>query len=223
MPGMDGTGDLFAAFTSAIDAETQVVRYPTDCSLGYAELEQLVLSELPSDRPYLLLGESFSGPIALSIASTRPALLRGVVLCCSFASNPRPKLAPLHGLVQWLPGRPPTDLLLWFLAGRFATPALRDALSRALAQVSPAALRARMAAVIGVDVVPRLHSISVPLLYLQATEDRVVPPSAAHAILDTVTRSRLVALDAPHFLLQTCPQAAATAIHEFLRELEHAF
>jgi pimeloyl-ACP methyl ester carboxylesterase len=219
---MDGTGDLFAAFTSAVDAETQVVRYPTDRSLGYAELEQLVLSELPSDSPYLLLGESFSGPIALSIASTRPALLRGVVLCCSFASNPRPKLAPLRGLVKWLPGRPPTDPLLWFLAGRFATPDLRDALSRALAQVSPAALRARMTAVIGVDVVPRLDSIRVPLLYLQATEDRVVPPSAAQTILDTVPRSRLVQIDAPHFLLQTRPLAAATAIDEFLRELEHA-
>ena len=79
-----------------------------------------------------------------------------------------------------------------------------------------------MTAVIGVDVVPRLDSIRVPLLYLQATEDRVVPPSAAQTILDTVPRSRLVEVDAPHFLLQTRPQAAATAIHEFLRELEHA-
>lgn len=222
LPGMDGTGDLFAEFASAVGAETQVVRYPTNRSLSYAELEELVVSELPSDSPYVLLGESFSGPIALSIASTRPTLLRGVVLCCSFAANPRPGLRPLRGLVNWLPDRAPIDPLMWFLAGRFATPALRDALTRAVERVSPAALRARMTAVIGVNVVGRLHSISVPLLYLQASEDRVVPRSAARIILENAARSRLVEIAAPHFLLQTRPKEAATLVEGFMQETEHA-
>lgn len=222
LPGMDGTGDLFAEFASAVAAQTQIVRYPADRPTSYEELQQLVASELPTDAPYWILGESFSGPIALSIASTRPPLLRGVVLCCSFARNPRPGLGRLRGLIHWLPDRPPIDPLMWFLAGRFATPALRDALSRALARVSPAALRSRMSAVLGVDVIPKLQSISVPLLYLQATEDRVVPAKAARDILENVPRSRLVALVAPHFLLQACPREAAEVIEAFAREAEPA-
>jgi pimeloyl-[acyl-carrier protein] methyl ester esterase len=222
LPGMDGTGDLFHPFVDAVGMKTQIVRYPTSQPLNYRELERLVSSELPSDEPYVLLGESFSGPIAISIAATRPPLLCGVVLCCSFTRNPRPGLAPLRGLVNWLPGRPPLAPLDWFLAGRFGTPQLREALARSLAQVSPAALRARMTAVIGVDVGPVLPSISVPLLYLRATEDRVVPASASEVMLKEVPRAEVVDLVAPHFLLQTVPKEAAAAVNQFVRKVEHA-
>ncbi|WP_222623176.1 alpha/beta fold hydrolase [Ramlibacter cellulosilyticus] len=222
LPGMDGTGELFRAFVNAVRLDTQIIRYPTDRALGYTELEQLVLSELPPEEPYLLLGESFSGPIALSIAARRPPSLRGVVSCCSFARNPRPGLAPLRALVNWLPDRPPIDPLMWFLAGRFSTPELREALSRALAQVSPSALRARLTAVIGVDVVATLHSISVPLMYLRASEDRVVPAAASEIILDNVPGSRAEELVGPHFLLQTRPKEVAKLVEEFMQAVEHA-
>lgn len=219
LPGMDGTGDLFGAFVDAIRAKTRVVRYPASQPLGYGELETLVASELPADEPYVLLGESFSGPIALSIAAKDPPLLRGVVLCCSFAKNPRPALGPLRGLVDWLPDRPPLRALEWVLAGRFATPKLREALARALRKVSPGALRARMTAVMGVDVVPVLRFISVPILYLRAVEDRVVPPSASHLVLANVSRGKVVEIVAPHFLLQTAPGEAGKIVDEFLGEV----
>lgn len=222
LPGMDGTGELFGAFADAVRVDTQIVRYPTDRALGYTELERLVISELPSQEPYLLLGESFSGPIVLSIAARRPPFLRGVVSCCSFARNPRPGLGPLRALVNWLPDRPPIDPLMWLLAGRFSTPELRAELSRALGQVSPAALRARMTAVIGVDVVPKLHSISVPLMYLRASEDRVVPAVASQIILENVPRSRAEELVGPHFLLQTQPEEAARLVEDFMQAAEHA-
>lgn len=222
LPGMDGTGELLGEFASAFGGDTQVVRYPTRRPLNYAELQALVTSELPSTAPYVLLGESFSGPIALSIASTKPRYLRGLVLCCSFARNPRPGLGLLRGLVNWLPDRPPIDLLMLVLAGGLATPELREALQRALAAVSPATLRARMTSVIGVDVRPELPAISIPLLYLQGSEDRVVPPSAARTILEKVPQGRLVEIAAPHFLLQTRPSEAATAVKAFIQEVEHA-
>jgi pimeloyl-ACP methyl ester carboxylesterase len=219
---MDGTGDLFGAFKAAVRAKTHVVRYPTSQALGYGELENLVASELPANEPYVLLGESFSGPIALSIAAKHPPLLRGIVLCCSFAKNPHPGLGPLRGLVNWLPDHPPLRVLEWFLAGRFATPNLREALARALAQVSPDALRARMTAVMGVNVVPMLRSISVPLLYLRAVEDRVVPHSASRVVLENVSRGRVVEVVAPHFLLQTASGEAAMVVDKFLGEVSGA-
>jgi pimeloyl-ACP methyl ester carboxylesterase len=222
LPGMDGTGDLFGAFAQAVRVETQIVRYPTDRALGYSELEQLVISDLPSHEPYFLLGESFSGPIAISIAARRPANLCGVVLCCSFARNPRPGLGPLRGLVNWLPDRPPIDPLMWFLAGRFSTPELREALSRALVQVSPPALRARMTAVTDVNVVPQLRSIAVPLMYLRASEDRVVPAASSQTILENVPESRTEEVVGPHLLLQTRPKEAATMVEDFLQATDPA-
>jgi len=44
LPGMDGTGEMFAPFVSALgrSCNTLCVRYPGDVALGYAELEALV-------------------------------------------------------------------------------------------------------------------------------------------------------------------------------------
>lgn len=214
---MDGTGDLFASFVHAVRTKTQVVRYPASRPLTYGELEDLVLSQLPATEPYVLLGESFSGPIAIAIAARRPPLLRGLVLCCSFARNPRPGLSPLRGLVGGLPARPPVSALMWFLAGRFATPELRQALSRALAQVAPSVLRSRLRAAMDVDVAPLLRSLTVPVLYLRALEDRVVPASASRLVMENVDRGRTVDLAAPHFLLQVAPEAAARVVEDFVR------
>jgi pimeloyl-ACP methyl ester carboxylesterase len=126
--GMDGTGALFAAFRHALGpgVRTIVVSYPPDEDLGYAGLEAVARLQLPQDEPFTLLAESFSGPIAISIAASRPAGLRGLILVCSFGRSPRPLLAPLRPLVRFLPIRSvPTGLLAWRTLGRFATPALR--------------------------------------------------------------------------------------------------
>ncbi len=72
LPGLDGTGLLFDEFTSALGSDVDVIvaSYPVNKPLGYAELEPIARSFIPSDNPFFLLGESFSGPIALSIAAS---------------------------------------------------------------------------------------------------------------------------------------------------------
>ena len=94
LPGLDGTGKLFAGFIRAIgaDAKVQVIAYPHDEPLGYGELEALVRAALPTDRRYVLLGESFSGPLAIRLAADPPRGLAGVILCGTFAKNPFPWL-----------------------------------------------------------------------------------------------------------------------------------
>lgn len=71
LPGLDGTGKLFAEFVRALNptVECVVVAYPKDQPMGYEELEGLVVSALPKDRAFVLLGESFSGPLAIRIAA----------------------------------------------------------------------------------------------------------------------------------------------------------
>jgi hypothetical protein len=110
---------------------------------------------------------------------------------------------------------PPTLAAPWLYAGR-ATPELRRAHASAMARVSPKVLRARIAAVLGVDYRPLLQRVEVPMLYLCAKADRLIPTAASRTILDLRADVKLTEIDGPHFLLQTEPQACARAVEKFM-------
>lgn len=220
LPGMDGTGRLFGPFVEALGAGTRtiVVPYPADEALGPRDLERIARSHLPADTPFVLLGESFSGPIAVAIAASPPPGLRGLVLCCSFASSPRPSLrwlGPLTGVLPLGAGA----LLHRALLGRFATPGRRRELTEAIAAVAPGVLRKRLRAVLATDVVAPLARVRVPVLCLRATEDLVVPRAATEGILRALPTARLAEVDGPHLLLQTRPDDGAKLVADFAREV----
>lgn len=219
LPGLDGTGLLFANFAASLgpDVKIIVVSYPTDAAVGYSALEPIARSFLPKDQPFFLLGESFSGPIAISIAASRPSGLLGLVLCCSFARSPRPSLAVFRPLLAVAPVAVlPLALLSFFVLGRFSSPALRRSLAESLAQVSPSVLRARARAALSVDVSALLARVGVPVLYLRALEDRVVPESASQSVVAFAPTTKVVEFPAPHFLLQVAPSQAAATVREFM-------
>jgi pimeloyl-ACP methyl ester carboxylesterase len=217
LPGMDGTGDLFSSVLPLLSqvVRTQVVSYPPDQPLDHAQLAEFVLEQLPQDRPFALLGESFSGPIAAAVAArSTPAAL---ILACSFVTNPHRLLRVLRPLLPWLP-RPTTLLrpLGLALMGSHATPQLRTALAQALRQVRPEVLKFRAAASLGADARASLAAVRCPVLYLRAKEDRVVPRRCLDDVLRTRPDTAVAEIDGPHFLLQTQPAASAQAIASFL-------
>jgi pimeloyl-ACP methyl ester carboxylesterase len=65
-----------------------VVSYPEDKPFGYEDLKQIVREAVPNDCGFVILGESFSGPLAIMTAAEKPGGLLGVILCASFAGNP---------------------------------------------------------------------------------------------------------------------------------------
>ena len=226
LPGMDGTGDLFEPLKQAMGphAVIDVVRYPGQQVLGYDELEPLVRAQLPTQEPFVLLGESFSGPLAISIAASRPAGLRGLILCCSFARRPKPAMAMLRaGLLELsmslVHSRAMRVPMRHLLLGRAASPHLAGLLQASLKQVSVAVMTRRMKEVQRVNVVDGLSRVHVPAMYLQARQDRVVPKQAAAIIQRKLSALRVVKLDGPHGLLQASPAAAAEAIENFCRDL----
>lgn len=219
LPGMDGTGDMFAPFVAAMGCLCNIlcIRYPDDVALGYAELEALVRVQLPHDAHYVVLGESFSGPIAASLSATPPPGLVGVVLCCTFLCNPRPQFALLGGLLEFAPLKAaPIVAIAPVLLGRYSTVALRTALSNALAQVSTKTLQARLLAVLQVDVRARLAAATIPVLYLRAKQDYLVPASAAAEVQASLPSVAVVSIDGPHLLLQANPVPAVAAIRQFI-------
>src|SRR6266705_1230636 len=68
LPGMDGTGELFAPLLQALSpaVSTIVVRYP-DEPLDYPEHERVAVAALPTDRPFLVLLPPQNIPEALAV------------------------------------------------------------------------------------------------------------------------------------------------------------
>ena len=81
LPGMDGTGLLFEPLVKALPPSltARVVAYPPDQLLGYNELLQLVQKSAEEGGDFVVVGESFSGPLALMLAARRPVAWCGVM------------------------------------------------------------------------------------------------------------------------------------------------
>jgi pimeloyl-ACP methyl ester carboxylesterase len=219
---MDGSGLLFAEFIASLapGVDAIVVSYPADAVLGYAELETLARAALPTDRPFVLVAESFSGPVAISLAASSPVGLRGVVLVCSFARSPIAAPRLLRSLLSMFPvWLVPIQMAAAVLLGRFGSSALRGRLSSAMASVRPSVWRARIRAVLSADVTTRLSKVTTPILYLRATGDRVVPRSASELISGSLPSVRVVDIESPHFMLQAKPAESAAQVQVFVREL----
>jgi pimeloyl-ACP methyl ester carboxylesterase len=224
LPGMYGTGDLFAPFIAALRparVDTRVVRYPPREPLGLEALRRIASEALPRDVPCVLLAESFSGPIAMAVAASRPPQLRGLVLCATFVRNPQPLLSRLALCVGALPGglRPPAALLDRMLLGPFSTAPLRSALVKAVGEVTPEVMLARLRALRAMDAASALQAVDVPTLYLQALRDRLVPDAASREVARLKPGLHVRRIDAPHALLQAVPDEAAREVARFMAEL----
>jgi len=223
LPGMDGTGIMFEPLVRALPPELSpvVVTYPGDAPLSYEELLPYARSFLPAGEPFILLGESFSGPLALRLAAANPSGLAGLILSAAFVDNPirffpracRRLIRPFL-FSYWPP---------WFrfraLLGGYAAPALFELVVRSHAAVSPAVLAARAREVIGIDAADALAACCVPLLYIAGSQDRVVPRHNLTRIKNIYPNARAVILPAPHLVLQAAPREAAKVIAEFAASL----
>src|SRR6516162_4262593 len=118
LPGMDGTGTLFGPFISRLpeSVRVEIVTYPEQEFLDYEQLGERVRAGLPRIGPYVIIAESYSGPLALSLAVRPVGDLRAIVLVSSFVSRPRGRIG---ARVATLPLkhrprlRPPDWVLRW--------------------------------------------------------------------------------------------------------------
>jgi len=225
LPGMDGTGILFEPLLELLppELEVKVVSYPVNEPCGYEGLVERIRAALPEDGPYFLVGESFSGPLAIMVAEGRPAGLQGIVLCASFVRSPAGWLARfMDALVtRWTLAMVPAFFKSRMLLGAGAGPRLRMLLSRAESLVSPEVMVARIKAVMRVDVSEELRRCPVPVLYLRAERDHLVPTHCSEMIAECNPDSRIVSVVGPHLVLQTNPADVIAAICEFIERRNH--
>jgi pimeloyl-[acyl-carrier protein] methyl ester esterase len=220
LPGIDGSGRLYGPLLAARPRafRPEVVSFPPDVALGYDELTALVRERLPRGA-FVLLAESFSGPIAVRLAAERPRGLVAVVLAATFLHAPlNPLLHPLRGLVgaRFFTLAMPAPVVRWFMAGPDAPAPLVAEVQRAVAAVTPGVMAHRAAAALGVDVREALARTDVPLLVVSPTRDRLIRTDVADEIVALRPDAEVALVDAPHMVLQRCPHASLARIEEFL-------
>jgi pimeloyl-ACP methyl ester carboxylesterase len=218
---MDGSGELLAEFAKELSGRLhfEIIGYPPDLALGYEDLSAYVLPKLPKKRPFVLLGESFGGPLALTVAAGKPHGLVGVILCASFAKFPVGAVRALGPLVKLGPAQLPLPLLSWVLLGPWATSSWRARIAQGIGRLSPSVRRARVVAALGVDLLPAVGELTMPLLCIRATEDRLVWGGAGRALVASARIAQLIDVRAPHFVLQSAPKECAEAVVSWVQEL----
>ena len=218
LPGLNGSNRLFAPLLAEL-AGLQVapLQLPEQ---GPQDSDSLISALLPQlgDSPFVLLGESFSGRLAYALAQLQPPGLRGVIFAAAFLARPQP-LLPLSRYLP-LPKRLLShDLLLKLLCvGQQASPELLALLREEIRQLPDALLRARL------HTLAQLHEpsrpLALPALHLWPQQDRLISRNAAASLNRHCSDLRQIALEGPHFILQSRAAACAQAIKEFIAELD---
>lgn len=233
LPGMDGTGGMFAAFLEALAwPRTEVVALPQEGDQSYIHLSHVVRTQLPA-CPFILLAESFSGAIAALLIQQGLPQLRGVVFAASFISPPPAWLinlalsVPLKHLMSW----PGADWAIRYLMCAWKHEHLVEQLRQALKSVPQDVLHARIEALrtLNQAIDTRMFTTNLaparpwPVLNLIATQDRLVSRYQAEQIARCYPWCVNQVVAGPHLLLQSAPGPCAKAVRAILVQgsIEH--
>ena len=221
LPGLDGTGRLFGPFVKALPShlKASVVAYPADVPETYSELATRVRKALPPDRPFAIVAESFSGPVAIEVAATKPGGLKALILVGTFVQQPvRFVPAWMRLLVPNCLFRlsPPTWLLRRLVAGDGASEELLLETRAALRLVKPAVLASRCSDAMSVNIADRFLQVQVPMLYVTGLRDRLLGQTTVQELKGLRPDLEVAPIEAPHFVLQRCPAEAAAVVSRFL-------
>lgn len=187
VPGMDGTGKLFYRQVPLLARSHRVVTYtlrnaaPT-MDVLVTDLARLIDTAAPAERRAIIIGESFGGALALSLALAKPEQVSGLVILNSFpyfAPQFRLRIAAL-GLSALPWGA--MGLVRRLTAFRLHSPHTRPEEIQRFMELTARASREgylnRLKLLTQYDVRHRLHELRPPTLFLAADRDHLVPSVA---------------------------------------------
>jgi pimeloyl-ACP methyl ester carboxylesterase len=184
---------------------------------SYAEWVRLTASSLFQSRPFILVGHSMGGAIALEVGIHPPKNLEGMVLVGTGA-----RLSVTRAIFQMIQ----EDLDLFFQTidqfafAPAATRGVRENFMRAVRDCPPTVLFNDFKACDLFDVRNRLEEIHVPVLILCGAEDQLTPGKQSIYLQQNIGESRLVVIpDAGHMVMAERPEITNEAIESFLVEL----
>jgi pimeloyl-[acyl-carrier protein] methyl ester esterase len=216
LPGMDGTGLLFDEFVVEAPAQFRPIVLPLPNRGEYDELTELIATTIPSDGPFVVVAESFSGPIGIRLAARFPDRVVGLVLVNSFVTPPRTRW------LRWLPWRLifalplPRRVVRMFLADKTTPDLIVDRICLAIARTDVSTMSARLRSILSVNEIQNLALVRSPVLLLHGTLDRLIPAEYTEEIARHVRGITARYVVAPHLLLQCRPAEAWNEIDHFM-------
>lgn len=226
LPGMDSTLPVRMPFYRALAARVpfQQLTIPTDRIAAFDEAEAYLRGRLPRDRPFVLAGYSYSGPLALRIAADPPPGLVALILIATFARIPLPIPGRLAMAMPWglIFRIPAPGLLIRILAGCGDSMVITE-LKKAQKAVRPDILAARLRACLTVDARTELQAVPVPILNIIASRDSILPGAGERRLSELRPDARLTIIPGGHAVLECTPQLTADAIADFVVGLRTRF
>ena len=215
MPGLDGTGKLFAPIIPLLEPHfrLQIVTYPDLDS--FTDYVDNALAQLPTESSFSLVAESFSGPIALTLMAQHPGIIGPSVLSATYARSPLAELTRMSNYI-------PDQMFSIGALGQFCLD-VYEAEDEDFSETQPlplniteqldgSMLKNRISALSRIDISALLPGIDVPILYLHATQDRIVSEHDAAMLQTNLPTVDRIDINGPHLLLQTRPQQCAEQI-----------
>ena len=217
LPGMDGTGGLFSPLLRALsEFDCEVISLPQTGDQDYSSITKQVRDKLP-EEDFVLVAESFSGPIGAALAKEGRANLKGIIFVATFLSAPSKlllaftKFLPLK-LLSRLPFSAFFHKALFLGSG--ASNELIDLFQSTVGSLPSSLIRARLSAMYSLSYDPEV--IDLPVAYIQAASDKLVPPKKAVEFSCSFTNIIFETVEGPHFLLQAKPTECAVVISELV-------
>lgn len=217
LPGMNGSSALFGPLLDALAAiDCQVMSLPGQGPQDYQSLSEALYPQLGC-TPFVLLGESFSGPLAYQLALRQPTGLRGVIFVASFLARPNAALPLLRHLPMPLALATQPRLLRALCLNKAVEEDILERVQWEIRRPDQRLLRARLGTLAALQA--PAQALELPCLHLWPQQDRLVASTAAARLPQFFRDIRQIPLDGPHFILQTRAQVCAKAITEFMQEL----
>lgn len=218
LPGLDGTGELFYPLQSALSKEIQSVAVRYKDEVLFDEYLETVTALIP-DKDVILVAESFSGPIALALIARNPSRFKFVVLSATFATSP---FRGILRITKYLPSfvfgsyRKNKKIFSTFCLNGCPNDELLTKILSVVRSLPASTTKSRLELLAGIDMRPVLSRITIPILYLRASRDRLVRPGLSQQLIDGLPNVVVQSIDGPHMLLQANPVESAKAIMKYL-------
>ena len=213
LPGLHGSRALFSSFVALAPAwaRCRPLALPSIGGQTFDALAESLLPELKPLEGFVLLGESFSGPIAARLAFRLGQKVALLVLCNPLVEMPfgfSAGLAAAGVTSRWMPAWCAAALLA---AGDRALG--REAL-REVRLLPRETLEGRLAAAFSATVDELAPLLGAPLLAVLGSKDRLVSRARTRALLRGVPFSTAVDLSGPHLIVQAKPAEVWDAISD---------
>jgi len=219
LPGMDGTGLLFAPFAEALTArghQPRTLSYPYDEPMSMDMLARQMWEIIGEAPPPVILGESYGSQIVLRLLRDHPDTFRAAIFVGGFGERPTSLLWLSRFLpVSWSFRIPrPRWVLRTFTYDGQTDEAMLDTHIRATRAVAPEVMADRIENMARMQ--PIARTVDVPVLYLAGSHDRLVPPRNLAYFRNYCPDLEIETPARCHMIVQTEPERCADLVSDFL-------